>query len=288
MKAALAAMVVACERFLAQYPHPAGSLGFLITSDEEGPAQDGTVRVVEWLRERGEHPQYCLVGEPSSRERLGDMAKNGRRGSLHGHLRLLGVQGHVAYPHLAENPIHGVGDIIRELSTQVWDQGDESFPPTSFQISNIQGGTGAVNVIPGEVDLRFNFRFSPAVSVQQLRERVETIIQRQLLDREVEAQQRYGYELDWHLSGMPFITRDGALLEAVAEATREVTGLRPEFSTTGGTSDGRFIAPLGTQVVELGHVNSTIHKINECVDLADVERLTDIYERLLVRLLAAR
>jgi succinyl-diaminopimelate desuccinylase len=275
MKSSLAAMVTACERFIATNPGHRGSLGFLITSDEEGPAVDGTVRVVEHLQARSEHIDYCLVGEPSSEQELGDIAKNGRRGSLNGRLRIRGQQGHVAYPQLAENPIHRAAPALAELVGEQWDQGNEFFPPTTFQISNISGGTGAENVIPGELELMFNLRFSTESSAASLRSRVESILDRHRLD----------YDLQWKLSGEPFLTPAGALVDAASEAIREITGRPTRLSTAGGTSDGRFIAPTGSQVLELGPINATIHKVNECVPAGSVEQLSVIYERILEILL---
>ncbi len=285
MKGSLAAMITACERFLAARPRPLGSIGFLITSDEEGAAVDGTVKVVERLEARGEKMRWCLVGEPSCVARLGDTIKNGRRGSLNGRLVLRGVQGHVAYPHLAQNPIHAVGAIIGPLVDEVWDRGHAYFPPTSFQISNLRSGTGADNVIPGELDLLLNFRFSPAVTVEQIQERVRLIVETALLNEEVKTGQVFQYELQWRLSGPPFFTPPGDLVAATVAAIRAETGLEPELSTGGGTSDGRFIAPTGAQVIEFGPLNATIHKIDECVSVGDLDRLSQIYEGILVRLL---
>ncbi len=275
MKASLAAMVVACEEFVAEHPDHPGSIGFLITSDEEGPAVDGTVRVVEHLQQQNLAIDYCLVGEPSSSVELGDVVKNGRRGSLGATLRVRGVQGHIAYPHLADNPIHRALPALDALAREHWDSGNEFFPPTSFQISNINGGTGATNVIPGELEVRFNFRFSTGVTDAELRRRTEAILDSHSLD----------YELDWELSGQPFLTPRGELVAAALDSIREVTGLEAQLSTAGGTSDGRFIAPTGAQVVELGPVNATIHKVNEEVRVADLPRLTAIYRGLLQRLL---
>ncbi len=275
MKGSLAAMVLACERFVADHPRHPGSLALLLTSDEEGPAVDGTARVIEALRERGEIATWCVVGEPSSRDRLGDVIKIGRRGSLGGQLRVRGHQGHVAYPHLADNPIHRATPALAELAATTWDNGNEDFPPTSFQISNLQSGTGAENVIPGELEAWFNFRFSTAVGEQALRERTEAILARHALD----------YELTWMCRGEPFVTSRGALIEAVIGAIHDCTGLDTRCSTEGGTSDGRFIAPTGAEVVELGPVNATIHKIDECVRIADLDHLVHIYERTLERLL---
>lgn len=285
MKGGLAAMVVACERFLAAYPEPQGSLGFLLTSDEEGPADDGTVKVVESLQARGERLDYCLLGEPSSRNRLGDEIKNGRRGSLNGKLIVRGVGGHVAYPHLVWNPIHAAGPIITALAAEVWDYGDEFFPPTSLQISNIHAGAGTVNVAPGEVELLFNLRFSPAVTLENLQTRIQQLIETQLMNEEIRSGQVFQYALDWKLSGQPFLTRPGELLDAASAAVREELDIEPQASTGGGTSDGRFIAPLGVPVIELGPVSATIHKIDECVAVDDLERLSRVYERILEKLL---
>lgn len=285
MKGSLAAMITACERFLASCPQPHGSIAFLITSDEEGVAVDGTIKVIEALEARGEKITWCLVGEPSSAAELGDVIKNGRRGSLNGRLLLRGVQGHVAYPHLAQNPIHAVGAILTMLADEIWDQGHASFPPTSLQISNLHSGTGAVNVIPGDLEMRFNFRFSPAVTIEQLQERTRLIIETGLLNEEVKTGQVFQYDLEWSVSGMPFFTPPGDLVAAAAAAIRAETGLVTELSTSGGTSDGRFIAPTGAQVIELGPLNATIHKVNERVAIADLERLSRIYQGVLARLL---
>ncbi len=276
MKGSLAAMVVACEQFVTEHPDHKGRIGFLITSDEEGPSVNGTVKVVEWLEARGEKIDWCIVGEPSSTDRVGDVIKNGRRGSLGGILRVKGVQGHVAYPHLADNPIHKAAPALADLASQQWDQGNEFFPATSFQISNINGGTGATNVIPGEVEVVFNFRFSTEVTEAQLRERTEAILQTHKLD----------YELDWKLSGQPFLTAEGELVDAIVQAVEQHTGQKPTLSTAGGTSDGRFIAPTGAQVVELGPRNDTIHKVDECVKAEDLDTLTAFYQSTLKLLLA--
>lgn len=267
MKGSLAAMLVATERFVADHPSHRGSIAFLITSDEEGPATDGTVRVVDTLTERNEKVDWCIVGEPSSTELLGDVVKNGRRGSLNGRLVIKGLQGHVAYPHLARNPIHLAVPALAELAAEVWDQGNAFFPPTSFQISNIHSGTGVTNVVPGELEALLNFRFSTESTVEGLQERVNTLLDRHGLD----------YQLEWSLSGLPFLTEPGDLLDGVRAAVRQVTGRETLPSTSGGTSDGRFIATMGTQVVELGPVNASIHQINEHVSIADLETLTDIY-----------
>ena len=275
MKGSLASMIVACEQFVAEHPDHRGRIGFLITSDEEGPSVNGTVKVVEWLEARQEKIDWCIVGEPSSTDRVGDVIKNGRRGSLGGILRVKGVQGHVAYPHLADNPIHKAAPALAELAAQEWDQGNEFFPATSFQISNINGGTGATNVIPGEVEVVFNFRFSTEVTEAQLRERTEAILNKHALD----------YELDWKLSGQPFLTAEGELVDAVVKAVEQHTGRKPILSTAGGTSDGRFIAPTGAQVVELGPRNDTIHKVDECVKAEDLDTLTALYQSTLNLLL---
>ncbi|MBK9951243.1 MAG: succinyl-diaminopimelate desuccinylase [Candidatus Competibacteraceae bacterium] len=285
MKGSLAAMVTACERFLAARPQPRGSIAFLITSDEEGAAVEGTVKVVERLEARGEKMRWCLVGEPSCAKQLGDTIKNGRRGSLNGRLLLRGVQGHVAYPHLAQNPIHGVGPLLAAFVDEVWDEGHAFFPPPSFQISNLRAGTGAVNVIPGELELLFNFRFSPTVTVEQLQERIRLIVETRLLNEEIKTGQVFQYDLDWTLSGPPFFTPPGDLVAAARAAIRAETGLESELSTSGGTSDGRFIAPTGAQVIEFGPLNATIHKIDECVLVSDLDRLSRIYEGILSRLL---
>ena len=274
MKGSLAAMVVAVENYVANNPNHSGRIAFLITSDEEGIAANGTVKVVEWLEQQNIIPEYCLVGEPSSSEKCGDTIKNGRRGSLGCKLSVIGKQGHVAYPHLADNPIHNVAPALAELANTEWDKGNDFFPATSFQVSNINGGTGATNVIPGELDIVFNFRFSTEVTEQQLRETTEAILNKHQLN----------YEIDWHLSGQPFLTAEGKLVDAAVSAVKQITGLDTLLSTAGGTSDGRFIAPMGTQVVELGPINATIHQINECVAVDDLDRLTAIYESLLENL----
>jgi len=275
MKGSIAAMVTACERFVEKYPEHEGSIAFLITSDEEGPAVNGTVKVVETLQSRGEEIDWCLVGEPSSTDKVGDIVKNGRRGSLNGRLTVKGKQGHIAYPHLAENPIHLLSPALTELCSVEWDQGNADFPPTSFQVSNLNAGTGVTNVIPGTAELIFNFRFSTEVTHEELQQRVEAILNTHQLE----------YELKWELSGKPFRTASGELLEAVQNAIHEVTGYPTTLSTSGGTSDGRFIAPTGTQVIELGPLNATIHQIDECVSVADLDTLSEIYETLLLKLL---
>ncbi len=275
MKSSIASMVVACERFVEQYPDHPGSIAFLITSDEEGPAVNGTVKVIETLQQRDEKIDWCLVGEPSSTNTLGDVVKNGRRGSLGARLTVKGMQGHVAYPHLADNPIHRAAPALAELAATEWDQGNEFFPATTFQISNIHAGTGATNVIPGEVVIDFNLRFSTSLSADDIKQRVEQILQTHQLD----------YEIQWNLSGLPFLTSTGKLLDAAQQAIQQVTGITTELSTAGGTSDGRFIAPTGAQVLELGPVNASIHKINEYVDFAGIETLSEIYQNMLQLLL---
>ncbi|WP_064664151.1 succinyl-diaminopimelate desuccinylase [Pseudoalteromonas sp. MQS005] len=275
MKGSLAAMIVATERFVTKHPDHKGSISFLITSDEEGPFINGTTRVIDTLEERGEKIDMCLVGEPSSRDVLGDVVKNGRRGSLTGFLTIKGVQGHVAYPHLAQNPIHLATPALTELSQTVWDMGNDFFPATSFQISNINGGTGAGNVIPGELEVQFNFRFSTEVTHQQLQQKVNAILQKHNLN----------YELNWIVNGLPFLTDHGPLVDATVAAIKSVTGLTTNLETTGGTSDGRFIAQTGAKVIELGPRNATIHKVNECVSTDDLIALADIYEQILEHLL---
>jgi len=275
MKGSLAAMVTACERFVKQHPDHKGSIAFLITSDEEGPAVDGTVKVVEELQARQEKIDWCIVGEPSSTTLVGDVIKNGRRGSLGGILTIKGIQGHVAYPQLARNPIHQAAPILTRLATENWDDGNRFFPPTSFQISNIHGGTGATNVIPAEINITFNFRFSTESSETSLKARTRDILDDAGLE----------YNIDWQLSGQPFLTDKGELVESVVAAIKDVTGRETELSTAGGTSDGRFIAPTGTQVVELGPCNATIHQLNECVKAEDLDTLSQIYQQILENLL---
>ena len=275
MKASLAAMVVACEHFVGAHPDHSGRIGFLITSDEEGPAKDGTIRVMETLKDRGEQIDWCVVGEPSSTRELGDLVKNGRRGSLNARLVIHGKQGHIAYPHLADNPIHRAMPALNALVAEPWDQGNDFFDPTSLQISTIRAGQGVTNVIPGSVEVLFNLRFSTEVTADEIRERCEAILDQGDLT----------YDIEWSLSGEPFLTEPGALLNAVIDSIESTTGNVPEVSTGGGTSDGRFIAPSGAQVVEVGHVNATIHQINERVKLADIPQLTKIYEGILERLL---
>ena len=275
MKGSIAAMTVACEKFVAEHPDHKGSIAFLITSDEEGPSIDGTVKVIDQLVKRGDKIDWCLVGEPSSVNRTGDTIKNGRRGSLNGKLRIQGQQGHVAYPHLADNPIHRAAPALAELAAIEWDAGNEFFPPTTFQISNISGGTGAENVIPGVLDIQFNLRFSTESSEDSLKTQVNGILTRHGLK----------YEIDWRLSGQPFLTPAGELVDASREAIRSITGIDTELSTSGGTSDGRFIAPTGAQVVELGPVNATIHQINECVKAEELDTLSTVYGDILTQLL---
>ncbi len=275
MKGSLACMIVAVERFIEQNPNHTGSIAFLITSDEEGPFINGTTRVVDTLMERNELIDMCIVGEPSSTLAVGDVVKNGRRGSITGDLKVKGIQGHVAYPHLANNPVHQALPALAELAATKWDEGNDFFPPTSFQIPNLHSGTGATNVIPGEFDVQFNFRFSTELTDEDIKQRVHSTLDLHGLD----------YELKWTLSGHPFLTDRGELLDAVVDAVEEVNHKKPELLTTGGTSDGRFIARMGTQVVELGPVNATIHKVNECVNIADLEKLTDMYEKTLFNLL---
>lgn len=275
MKGSLAAMISACRQFIEAHPDHQGSIAFLITSDEESVALDGTRRVIEVLQARGEQITWCIVGEPSSTALTGDVIRNGRRGSLNGTLKVKGQLGHVAYPHLARNPIHAFLPALAELAAVQWDHGNVYFPPTSFQISNINAGTGANNVIPGDMHVLFNFRFSTEVTAAELQAQTEAIFNRHSRD----------YEICWQLSGNPFLTPEGALVKAARDSIREVMGIESTLSTGGGTSDGRFIAPTGAQVVELGPVNSTIHKVNECIELAELERLTQIYQRMLEKLL---
>ncbi|MEF9957083.1 MAG: succinyl-diaminopimelate desuccinylase [Acinetobacter sp.] len=275
MKTALAAMVVASERFVKKHPNHKGSIAFLITSDEEGPSINGTVKVVETLEARNEKMTWCLVGEPSSTHQLGDIVKNGRRGSLNGVLTVQGKQGHVAYPHLAQNPIHLASKALNGLCEVVWDNGNEYFPATSFQISNIHSGTGATNVIPDTLEVTFNFRYSTEVTADLLKQRVMEILD----------QNQLNYHIDWTLSGLPFLTPVGELVTAAKKAIKNVTDVDTTLSTSGGTSDGRFIAPTGAQVLELGVLNATIHQINEHVNVADLEPLAEIYEQILENLL---
>ncbi len=276
MKGSLACMIVAVERFLAENPNHKGSIGFLITSDEEGPFINGTTRVVDTLMERNELIDMCIVGEPSSTLKVGDVVKNGRRGSITGDITIKGTQGHVAYPHLANNPVHQSLPALAELATMKWDDGNEYFPPTSFQIPNVHAGTGASNVIPGEFNVQFNLRFSTELTADEIKRRVHSTLDAHGLD----------YDLHWTLNGLPFLTDTGELLDAVVKAVKEVNHQEPQLLTTGGTSDGRFIAQMGAQVVELGPVNATIHKVNECVSIHDLELLTDMYQKTLENLLA--
>ncbi len=278
MKASLAAMVVACEEFLSAHPQPGIDIAFLLTSDEEGPANDGTVIVCRELQRRGERLDWCIVGEPTSVERTGDMIKNGRRGTMSGKLTVKGIQGHIAYPHLAKNPIHMVAPALAELASTVWDAGNAFFPPTSWQVSNIHGGTGASNVIPGNVVIDFNFRFCTESTPEGLQQRVTDLLARHGL------QSGADFDLTWTVGGLPFLTTPGTLVDAVREAIHDETGLTTELSTTGGTSDGRFIAQVCPQVIELGPPNATIHKVDEHVAVADIEPLKNIYRRTLERL----
>lgn len=277
MKSSLAAFVTAIEAFVAAHPDHQGSIALLLTSDEEGAATHGTVKVVEALAARGERLDWCVVGEPTSVVTLGDMIKNGRRGSLSGTLRVKGIQGHVAYPHLARNPVHQLAPALAELAAIGWDQGDEFFPPTTWQVSNIHAGTGATNIIPGHCEVQFNFRFAPASSAESLKTRTHEVLDRHGLE----------YELVWQLSGKPFITGRGRLVNAIGQAIRATTGVDTELSTTGGTSDGRFIADICAEVVECGPVNATIHKVNECIAVDALEALSSIYRRTLENLLLA-
>ncbi len=276
MKSGLAAMVTATEAFIAAHPRHKGSLAFLITSDEEGPSVDGTRRVVETLSSRNERIDWCIVGEPSSEQSIGDTIKVGRRGSFSGRLTVHGVQGHVAYPQLAENPVHTLAPALAELTSREWDQGTEHFQPTTFQVSNLNAGTGAPNVIPGELKARFNLRYSPVQTQEGLKEIVEGILRKHGVR----------YTLEWYVSGEPFYTPPGHLSDAVSSAIQDVVGSRPKLSTGGGTSDGRFIAPLGAQIVELGVVNATIHKVNECVRIEEIDALHRMYFNVLRNLLA--
>jgi succinyl-diaminopimelate desuccinylase len=275
MKGSIAAMLTACERFVAEHDNHTGSIAFLITSDEEGPSVNGTVKVVEQLEARDEKINWCLVGEPSSEDQTGDIIKNGRRGSLCGVLTIKGQQGHVAYPQLADNPIHRAAPALNELTGIEWDQGNAFFPPTTFQISNIKAGTGAENVIPGSIELSFNLRFSTESTADSLKSRVTAILDSHQLD----------YDIQWRLSGQPFLTPAGELVDAARKAIQSQVGITTVLSTSGGTSDGRFIAPTGAQVVELGPVNATIHQTNECVNIAELDKLSDIYEEILKQLL---
>lgn len=275
MKGSLAAMVTATEAFIEKHPNVDADIAFLITSDEEGPFINGTKRVIEALQARNEPIDWCIVGEPSSTDKLGDVVKNGRRGSLTGDLTVLGIQGHVAYPHLADNPVHKIAPALSDLVNEQWDEGNASFPPTTFQVSNINAGTGAGNVIPGRIDTQFNFRFSTEVTAEELKQRTEAILDKHNLK----------YSLTWKLNGPPFLTDSGGLIEAVTHAIQDECGFETELSTGGGTSDGRFIAPTGTQVVELGPVNATIHKVNERVKADDLDKLSALYLRCMENLL---
>ena len=275
MKGSLAAFVTASEDFVASNPAHRGSIAFLLTSDEEGDATDGTVAVTDALAARGETIDYCIVGEPTAVSRLGDTVKNGRRGSLTGKLTIKGIQGHIAYPHLAKNPIHLAAPAIAELAATVWDEGNEYFPPTTWQISNIHGGTGASKVIPGHLDIQFNFRFATASTPESLKSKVDEILTRHGLD----------YSIAWMLGAKPFLTGKGDLVDSAIAAIRDVAGIETELSTTGGTSDGRFIADICPQVIEIGPVNATIHKINECVEIAALQQLSSIYRQILDQLL---
>ncbi len=275
MKGSIACMLTACERFIEKNPEHTGSIAFLITSDEEGPAHDGTVKVIETLEARNEKIDWCLVGEPSSTDKVCDVIKNGRRGSLGCTLKVKGKQGHVAYPHLAKNPIHEFAPVLKILTETEWDQGNEFFPATTFQVSNIHSGTGVTNVIPGECEVIFNFRFSTAITDTQIRQRVEALLNEYNIE----------YDIEWALSGQAFLTGRGDLVNATQQAIKDTCGIDSELSTAGGTSDGRFIAPTGAQVVELGPLNATIHQVDECVAVADLETLSDVYEKILSNLL---
>ena len=274
MKASLAAMVVATQEFLKETPQPALGIAFLLTSDEEGPALDGTVRVCELLKSRNDAPDFCIVGEPTSVNKTGDMIKNGRRGSLSGKLKVIGIQGHIAYPQLADNPVHKAAPAIAELASTVWDTGNDFFPPTTWQISNVHAGTGATNVIPGEFVIDFNFRFCTESTADSLKQRLTDILNKHQLK----------FDIEWTLGGLPFLTTPGSLVNMVQEAIVQVTGIETELSTTGGTSDGRFIAQICPQVIELGPPNATIHKIDEHVAVADLEPLKEIYKQVLIKL----
>ena len=275
MKGSLAAMVTACQRFVQACPNHPGSIALLLTSDEEGPAVDGTVRVIDALSARNEMIDWCVVGEPTSAERLGDIVKNGRRGSLGGTLTVRGIQGHVAYPHLADNPIHRLSSIVSDLCATHWDDGNEYFPATTFQVSNIEAGTGATNVVPGDARAQFNLRFCPDSSASSLKEKIESACSRHA----------EFFEIDWCPLGLPYQTLPGTLLSAVEDSVKEITGHSPGLSTDGGTSDGRFIAPTGAQVVELGPLNRTIHQVDEVVDADDLDALSNVYEKVLDRIL---
>jgi len=275
MKSSIAAFLSAVEDFLAEHPEHPGSIAWLITSDEEGPAIDGTLRVVKRLAARHERIDACIVGEPTCNTTFGDMMKNGRRGSLHGRLRIKGIQAHIAYPHLGKNPIHLAAPAIAELAATVWDGGNNDFPPTTWQISNMHSGTGAMNVIPGHADIAFNFRFGTASSIASLQNRVVALLDQHGLE----------YDLEWEIGAKPFLTPRGSLVDALSDATQEIAGITPELSTTGGTSDGRFISDIADQVVEFGPINASIHKIDEHVDVKELEQLARIYQRTLEKLL---
>ena len=276
MKGSIAAFTIACKRFVTDYPDHKGSISYLITSDEEGPAHNGTVKVIETLEARNEKIDWCLVGEPSSTHNVGDVIKNGRRGSLGCTLSVIGKQGHVAYPHLADNPIHLTAPMLAELTAMQWDNGNDFFPPTTFQVSNLNSGTGATNVIPGTLEMVFNFRFSTEITPEELQTRVEALLDKHALN----------YKINWALSGMPFLTAEGELVSSAVKAIKDVTGIDTELSTSGGTSDGRFIAPTGAQVLELGPTNATIHQIDECVGIDELDTLEKIYYKTLEGLLA--
>ena len=275
MKGSIAAFMTALQRFIEHHPDHKGSISLLITSDEEGPFINGTTRVIDHLEARNEKINWCIVGEPSSTDKVGDIIKNGRRGSLSGKLRVNGIQGHVAYPHLVRNPIHEAAPALAELASTIWDEGNDFFPPTSFQISNIHAGTGATNVVPGSIEVDFNFRFSTEVTADELKERVRDLLDKHNLE----------WDIDWILSGNPFLTAEGDLVAAAQASIKAITGLETELSTSGGTSDGRFIAPTGAQVLELGPVNATIHQIDERVRVKDLDTLSDLYENIMARLL---
>ena len=275
MKGSIAAFTIASSRFVKKHPDHKGSIAYLITSDEEGPAHNGTVKVVETLEARNEKIEWCLVGEPSSSHTVGDTVKNGRRGSLGCKLIIIGKQGHVAYPHLANNPIHLAAPMLAELIAMEWDKGNDFFPPTTFQISNYNSGTGTTNVIPGAAEVMFNFRFSTEVTAESLQQGVEDLLKKYSLE----------YEIEWNLSGLPFLTTEGELVTAAIKSIKQVTGTQTELSTSGGTSDGRFIAPTGAQLLELGPINATIHQVNECVSVEDLDILEEIYFQILVELL---
>lgn len=275
MKGSLAAMIVAAEEYVKAHPNHQGTIALLITSDEEAAAKDGTVRVVDTLMARGEKITYCMVGEPSSSQTLGDVVKNGRRGSITGNLYIQGIQGHVAYPHLAENPIHKAAPFLQELTMYQWDKGNEFFPPTSLQIANIHAGTGSNNVIPGELYVQFNLRYCTEVTDEMIKQKVAEMLEKHSLK----------YRIEWHLSGKPFLTKPGKLLDAITSAVEQATGITPKAETSGGTSDGRFIALMGAEVVEFGPLNATIHKVNECVNVSDLGKCGQIYNQMLVNLL---